>query len=144
MSCFSSAKNAVLFIAEVGGNHEGDLGALRRLHGLALTSGADVVKYQLYTGDTLVSHIESPDRNAHFKKFEIPSSRNIKKALNDDQLELLLKHIPKTALQSKAYDFWVLSYLCNGMNMTDILHLKKAYFFCKNAFMIFYILINPV
>ncbi len=60
-----------------------------------------------------------------FKKFEIPSSRNIKKALNDDQLEILLKHDPKTASQAKAYDFWILSYLCNGMNMTDILHLKK-------------------
>lgn len=60
-----------------------------------------------------------------FKKYEIPSSRNIKKALNDDQLELLLKYKPKSALQAKAHDFWVLSYLCNGMNMTDILHLNK-------------------
>lgn len=60
-----------------------------------------------------------------FKKFEIPSSRNIKKALNDDQLETLLKYKPQNTAQRKAYDFWVLSYLCNGMNMTDILHLKK-------------------
>lgn len=60
-----------------------------------------------------------------FKKFEIPSSRNVKKALNDEQLESLLDYKPKTSSQAKSYDFWVLSYLCNGMNMTDILHLKK-------------------
>ncbi|WP_026764450.1 site-specific integrase [Sediminibacterium salmoneum] len=61
-----------------------------------------------------------------FKKFEIPSSRNVKKALNDEQLERLLKYLPNTDTQQKAYDFWVLSYLSNGMNMTDILHLKKV------------------
>lgn len=71
-SPFSSSRNAVLYIAEVGGNHEGNEAALRRLHRLAVESGADVVKYQLYKGDTLVSRIESPDRNQHFKKFEIP------------------------------------------------------------------------
>lgn len=61
-----------------------------------------------------------------FKKFEIPSSRNVKKALNDEQLERLLKYLPNTDTQQKAYDFWVLSYLSNEMNMTDILHLKKV------------------
>jgi sialic acid synthase SpsE len=62
----------VFFIAEVGGNHEGAEGTLRELHRLALTSGADAVKYQLYRGDTLVSRVEGTDRNAHFKRFELP------------------------------------------------------------------------
>jgi N,N'-diacetyllegionaminate synthase len=71
-SVFTSSRNPVLFIAEVGGNHEGDEAYLRRLHSLAVASGADAVKYQLYRGDTLVSRVEGYDRNQHFKRFEIP------------------------------------------------------------------------
>lgn len=68
---FSSKKNAIYYIAEIGGNHEGDVNYALRLAQLAADSGADAVKYQIYTGDTLVSEIESPDRNQHFKKFEL-------------------------------------------------------------------------
>ena len=71
MTSFRSTRNPVYFIAEIGGNHEGDLEYARRLTELAIESGADAVKYQIYTGDTLVSRIESPDRNKHFKKFEL-------------------------------------------------------------------------
>ena len=71
-SAFSSATNAVLFIAEIGGNHEGDFAYAQRLTELAIRSGADAVKFQIYSGDTLVSAVESPDRNVHFKKFELP------------------------------------------------------------------------
>lgn len=59
-----------------------------------------------------------------FKKYEIPSGQNIKKALPNDDLQKLLTYKPENADQAKALDFWVLSYLCNGMNMTDIIHLK--------------------
>ena len=69
---FASSKNPVFFIAEVGGNHEGSVDAIRALHTLALSSGADAVKYQLYRGDTLVSRVEGADRNQHFKRFELP------------------------------------------------------------------------
>lgn len=61
-----------------------------------------------------------------FKKYEIPSGQNIKKALPNDDLQKLLSCIPANADQAKALDFWVLSYLCNGMNMTDIIHLKPV------------------
>lgn len=61
-----------------------------------------------------------------FKSFEIPGTRNIKKALSDEQLQQLLSLTPKTERQQKALDFWILSYLCNGMNFTDILHLKHS------------------
>jgi N-acetylneuraminate synthase/N,N'-diacetyllegionaminate synthase len=66
-----SGKYGPLLIAEIGGNHEGDFEYARKLTKLAIDSGADFVKFQIYTGDTLVSSIESPDRNAHFKKFEL-------------------------------------------------------------------------
>ena len=66
-----NSKNGVYFIAEIGGNHEGDFDYAKRLTGLACDSGADAVKFQIYKGDSLVSKVESPDRNAHFKKFEL-------------------------------------------------------------------------
>lgn len=68
---FSSARNPVYYIAEIGGNHEGNKDYAMELARLAARSGADAIKFQLYTGDSLVSRIESPDRNRHFKKFEL-------------------------------------------------------------------------
>jgi len=64
-------KNGVLLIAEVGGNHEGDFDEAIKLAGLAIDAGADVVKYQVYTGETLVSKGESPERVKHFDRFAL-------------------------------------------------------------------------
>lgn len=64
-------KHGPLLIAEIGGNHEGDFDYALRLLDLALESDADVVKFQVYTGDTLVSRVEGAVRNQHFKKFEL-------------------------------------------------------------------------
>ena len=66
-----------LLIAEVGGNHEGDFDYALELCDLAIGSGADYVKYQLYTGDTLVSPVESPDRHRHFQRFELTPEQHI-------------------------------------------------------------------
>jgi len=66
-----SGKHGVYLIAEIGGNHEGDFQYAQRLAQLACDSGVDAVKFQIYTGDTLVSRVESPERNAHFKRFEL-------------------------------------------------------------------------
>jgi N,N'-diacetyllegionaminate synthase len=60
-----------LLIAEIGGNHEGDFEYAKHLTKLACESKAHAVKFQIYTGDGLVSSKESPDRNKHFKKFEL-------------------------------------------------------------------------
>lgn len=61
----------MFLIAEIGGNHEGDFDYARRLTELACATRCDAVKFQIYTGDTLVSRVASPERNAHFKKFEL-------------------------------------------------------------------------
>lgn len=74
---FRSSKNPVFFIAEIGGNHEGDFQYAKKLTNLAIESGADAVKFQFYTGDTLVNKIEAPDRNKHFKKFELSENQNL-------------------------------------------------------------------
>ena len=58
-------------IAEIGGNHEGDFSSALELTRLACNCGIDAVKYQIYTGDSLVSQVESPDRHQHFQRFEL-------------------------------------------------------------------------
>jgi N-acetylneuraminate synthase/N,N'-diacetyllegionaminate synthase len=75
-----SGPHGPLLIAEIGGNHEGDFAHARRLTELAITSGADVVKFQLYRGTTLVNPVESPDRFTHFKRFELPREQHLELA----------------------------------------------------------------
>lgn len=71
MNPFESPNNPLLFIAEIGGNHEGEFEYANRLTRLAIEAGADAVKFQIYGGDDLVSRVESPGRNQHFKRFEL-------------------------------------------------------------------------
>ena len=73
-------RNGPLLIAEIGGNHEGDFEYAKRLTQLASSSGVDAVKFQIYTGDTIVSRVEDPDRNKHFKKFELSRDQYIELA----------------------------------------------------------------
>ena len=74
---FRSRENAAFFIAEIGGNHEGSYDYALKLCDLAIESGADAIKFQLYRGDQLVSSVSNPDRNAHFKKFELTRDQHL-------------------------------------------------------------------
>lgn len=69
-----------LLIAEIGGNHEGDFEYAKKLTRLAIESDADYIKFQMYSGDTLVNPVESPDRFKHFKKFELSREQYIELA----------------------------------------------------------------
>ena len=71
------SKYGSLLIAEIGGNHEGNFDYAKKLTQLAIESNVDVIKFQIYSGDTLVSKIESPIRNKHFKKFELSKEQHI-------------------------------------------------------------------
>ncbi|GGG38968.1 hypothetical protein GCM10011414_05370 [Croceivirga lutea] len=73
-------KNGPLLIAEIGGNHEGDFEYAKKLTQLAIEANVDFIKYQLYSGDTLVSKLESPQRNKHFKKFELSKEQYVELA----------------------------------------------------------------
>lgn len=70
-------RHGPLLIAEIGGNHEGDFDAAVRMTDLAIASGADVIKFQIYTGDTLVSPLEAPDRHRHFQRFELHPDQHV-------------------------------------------------------------------
>lgn len=73
-------KHGPLLIAEIGGNHEGDFDYAKRLTQLAIESDVDFIKFQLYSGDSLVSKVENPIRNKHFKKFELSQAQYIELA----------------------------------------------------------------
>lgn len=78
-------KHGPLLIAEIGGNHEGNFDYAKRLLDLALESDADIVKFQVYTGDTLVSRVEAADRNQHFKKFQLSNEQYLELARRVEQ-----------------------------------------------------------
>lgn len=64
-------------IAEIGGNHEGSFEAALALCDLALGSGADAVKFQLYRADHLVNSLIDPERHGHFRGFELSRDQHI-------------------------------------------------------------------
>jgi integrase len=58
-------------------------------------------------------------------KYQIKSPRNIKKALTIDQISLIINYkVDAGSNQHFARDIWLFSYLCNGMNIKDIINLK--------------------
>ena len=71
---FSLDSKEILFIAEIGGNHEGDFNYAKRLVGDAISSGVQVVKLQTYYADKLTNKLETPDRYNHFKNYEVTMS----------------------------------------------------------------------
>lgn len=60
-------------------------------------------------------------------KYQIPAARNIKKALDKNELKKILEFtpLPKT-WEEKAYDYWTFIYMANGMNMMDVARLKYS------------------
>jgi integrase/recombinase XerD len=58
-------------------------------------------------------------------KFQIPAGRNIKKALILSDIEkIFLYQTVHGSSMDKAKDFWIFSYLCNGLNLKDISRLR--------------------
>lgn len=86
---YFSGKNDIYLIAEIGGNHEGDFEYAKKLTRLAAESGADAVKFQIYTGDSLVNPKYDPNRNKHFKKFELTEQQYIELAELCNKLDIV-------------------------------------------------------
>lgn len=60
------------------------------------------------------------------KRYIIPAGRNLKKALSKQDVLKIIGYQPEEDWEQRARDFWVFSYLSNGMNFTDILSLRWA------------------
>lgn len=68
---FSLDVKNIFFIAEIGGNHEGDFNYAKKLVRDAISTGAHAVKLQTYYANKLTNKFETLDRFKHFKKFEL-------------------------------------------------------------------------
>lgn len=64
--------------------------------------------------------------NYPFKEYQIPSTRNVKKALPNTELKKLLEYAPENEDENKALDYWILMYLLSGINMADVIRLKPG------------------
>lgn len=61
------------------------------------------------------------------KRYEIPTARNVKKALTLEEIAKIYYHeVPGNGLQAMAKDFWLFMYLCNGINVKDLCLLKQS------------------
>ncbi|WP_304234391.1 site-specific integrase [Jiulongibacter sediminis] len=56
--------------------------------------------------------------------FVIPKATNVKKALTINQIKEIFDYKTKSKAEKKARDLFLFSYLCNGINMKDILKLQ--------------------
>ncbi|MEP7232345.1 MAG: site-specific integrase [Ginsengibacter sp.] len=69
-----------------------------------------------------------PNENYPFgkRKYQIPTGRNIKKALSMTDIAKLYYYEPDAAneMEARAKDFWLFTYFGNGINMKDIALLK--------------------
>jgi integrase len=61
------------------------------------------------------------------RRYEIPTGKNIKKALTMDDIAKIFYHeLPKASTAEMCRDMWVFMYLCNGINVKDLCLLKYA------------------
>ena len=70
----------VYFIAEIGGNHEGDFSVAKDLLHQAIESGAHAAKFQAYTGDGIANKVVDPSRVKHFNKFTLSLDHHVELA----------------------------------------------------------------
>lgn len=59
-------------------------------------------------------------------KYQIPDANNKKKAFTINDIDKLFKYQPNDRNEFLALNYWLFSYLCNGMNMADIANLKYS------------------
>lgn len=69
-------------------------------------------------------------------KYQIPTGKNIKKALTKEEVLKIMNYDPKNEMEGYCRDLWVLSYLANGANITDIAHLTHENI--QDNFLVFY------
>ena len=70
-------KKDLIFIAEIGVNHEGNMDKAKKMITLAAEAGADAVKFQSYSNDKFISNDDQQRKkrvssfNLSDKKFEL-------------------------------------------------------------------------
>lgn len=66
-----------------------------------------------------------PFGKSKYGLYSIPKGKNTKKALTQaDIAQIAAYHAAKESLEDRSRDYWLFSYLCNGINMKDLARLK--------------------
>lgn len=61
------------------------------------------------------------------RKYEIPTGRNIKKALTLDEIKKIFEYeLPEGSKSLMYKELWILIYLMNGINVADLLRIKRT------------------
>lgn len=58
------------------------------------------------------------------RKYQTPTGRNVKKALVIEDIKKIFTYKPETESEAMYRDFWIFSYLANGINVKDMIRLK--------------------
>ena len=76
---------------------------------------------------TLPKDFNYPFGSKTAQKYQIPTSKNTKKALEMNEVEALFEYKAESnSWEERALDFWKFSYMANGMNMKDISLLRRG------------------
>lgn len=77
--------------------------------------------------DTIPKDFNYPFGSKTALKYQIPTSKNTKKALDMNEIKSLFEYKAESkSWEERALDFWKFSYMANGMNMKDISLLKRG------------------
>lgn len=60
------------------------------------------------------------------RKYEIPTTNKVKKALNLEEVAKIYNYVPCSAVEQRVKDYWMFMYLCNGINVKDVCLLKYS------------------
>lgn len=88
-----------------------NLRSLRAIYNIAILEG-------------VISKEHYPFGPKKYRKYEIPIGRNIKKALDIEDIRKIKNANSLPTEYQFARDMWMFSFYCNGMNMVDIFFLK--------------------
>jgi integrase len=92
--------------------------------GIYLRPLRSVINHAMSDG-TLSKDFNYPFGSKSKNRYQIPKTRNIKKALEKSEIQAIFNYSPAIGTwEEKALDFWKFSYLSNGMNMKDIANLR--------------------
>lgn len=60
------------------------------------------------------------------EKYQIPTSQNVKKAVDGDVMAKIIAYRPDQPLVAQARAVWLFIFYCNGMNLADVVNLRYA------------------
>lgn len=94
----------------------------RKKNNSETTIGINLRNIRAIVNKAIAQKLLSPEKYP-FKGYVIPTGENVKKALEWTAIKKLLAYKATDPKKEKAFDFWMFSYLCSGMNTADIAHL---------------------